>query len=340
MPEWTLCASEISYAHPAAGSKPDHRIPRSGVSGKPWEYTVRQVTKPVTDAYQAVTSAVREVADAATARELAERKERASLLQRAYIPVIQFATSRKLVTVGIGIVIFLGTGGLATGLPTNFFDQSGQTSFTVNQTLPVGTSLTGTDKATQKVEEILADTGGITATRPRSVAVAARSGGAAAPPTRQRPVDQYPEDRGRPRPPGRGQVRPHRHGGRPGGRGGAARHPARPGRRRRRNPRRRPQARSGPDRPRPGQGAADQFGLRHGHPRPGGVGQGGWRPGPVALGIEGSGGFISQPLAIVVIGGLVSSTLLTLVLVPTLYTMVEEWSERRAARAAASPAAR
>ena len=35
------------------------------------------------------------------------------------------------------------------------------------------------------------------------------------------------------------------------------------------------------------------------------------------------GGFISQPLAIVVIGGLVSSTLLTLVLVPTLYTMVE-----------------
>ena len=35
------------------------------------------------------------------------------------------------------------------------------------------------------------------------------------------------------------------------------------------------------------------------------------------------GGFISQPLAIVVIGGLLSSTLLTLVLVPTLYTMVE-----------------
>jgi len=48
---------------------------------------------------------------------------------------------------------------------------------------------------------------------------------------------------------------------------------------------------------------------------------------PMALGLTGEGGFISQPLAIVVIGGLVSSTLLTLVLVPTLYTMVENLKE-------------
>ncbi|GAA2546233.1 efflux RND transporter permease subunit [Winogradskya consettensis] len=44
---------------------------------------------------------------------------------------------------------------------------------------------------------------------------------------------------------------------------------------------------------------------------------------PMALGLTGEGGFISQPLAVVVIGGLVSSTLLTLVLVPAIYTMVE-----------------
>ncbi|GAA3819186.1 efflux RND transporter permease subunit [Sphaerisporangium flaviroseum] len=49
---------------------------------------------------------------------------------------------------------------------------------------------------------------------------------------------------------------------------------------------------------------------------------------PMAVGLTGSGGFISQPLAIVVIGGLVSSTLLTLVLVPTLYTMVERTKDR------------
>jgi HAE1 family hydrophobic/amphiphilic exporter-1 len=53
---------------------------------------------------------------------------------------------------------------------------------------------------------------------------------------------------------------------------------------------------------------------------------------PMALGLTGEGGFISQPLAIVVIGGLVSSTLLTLVLVPTLYTMVENGKEKRRAK--------
>ncbi|MFI5636840.1 efflux RND transporter permease subunit [Streptomyces goshikiensis] len=56
---------------------------------------------------------------------------------------------------------------------------------------------------------------------------------------------------------------------------------------------------------------------------------------PMALGVTGEGGFISQPLAVVVIGGLVSSTLLTLLLVPTLYTMVELRKERRRAKRAA-----
>ncbi len=56
---------------------------------------------------------------------------------------------------------------------------------------------------------------------------------------------------------------------------------------------------------------------------------------PMALGVTGEGGFISQPLAVVVIGGLISSTLLTLLLVPTLYTMVELRKERRRAKKAA-----
>ncbi|MEN3321605.1 MAG: hypothetical protein V7643_5007, partial [Mycobacterium sp.] len=49
---------------------------------------------------------------------------------------------------------------------------------------------------------------------------------------------------------------------------------------------------------------------------------------PMALGVTGEGAFIGKPLALVVIGGLVTSTLLTLVLVPTLYTMVENVKER------------
>jgi len=56
---------------------------------------------------------------------------------------------------------------------------------------------------------------------------------------------------------------------------------------------------------------------------------------PLALGVTGNGGFISQPLAIIVIGGLISSTVLTLVVLPTLYYLVEGRKERKAARAAA-----
>ncbi|MGW9168349.1 efflux RND transporter permease subunit [Agromyces sp. NPDC055658] len=59
---------------------------------------------------------------------------------------------------------------------------------------------------------------------------------------------------------------------------------------------------------------------------------------PMALGITGHGGFISQPLAIVVIGGLLSSTLLTLVVLPVLYDLVEGGRERRRARKAAKAA--
>ena len=50
---------------------------------------------------------------------------------------------------------------------------------------------------------------------------------------------------------------------------------------------------------------------------------------PMALGVTGHSGFISQPLAIVVIGGLLSSTVLTLIVLPTLYNLVEGARERK-----------
>jgi len=49
---------------------------------------------------------------------------------------------------------------------------------------------------------------------------------------------------------------------------------------------------------------------------------------PMAFGVTGGGVFIFQPLAIVVISGLISLTLLTLVLVPVLYSLIER-SKRR-----------
>nr|WP_218870168.1 efflux RND transporter permease subunit [Herbiconiux flava] len=53
---------------------------------------------------------------------------------------------------------------------------------------------------------------------------------------------------------------------------------------------------------------------------------------PMAVGLTGKGGFISQPLAIIVIGGLVSSTVLTLIVLPVFYNLVEGARERRRLR--------
>jgi HAE1 family hydrophobic/amphiphilic exporter-1 len=50
---------------------------------------------------------------------------------------------------------------------------------------------------------------------------------------------------------------------------------------------------------------------------------------PMALGLSKDSGFIAAPLAITVIGGLATSTVLTLLLVPTLYVMIEGRKDRK-----------
>jgi HAE1 family hydrophobic/amphiphilic exporter-1 len=49
---------------------------------------------------------------------------------------------------------------------------------------------------------------------------------------------------------------------------------------------------------------------------------------PMALGI-GEGGEVQAPMARVVIGGLTASTLITLIFIPTLYTILEELTGRK-----------
>ncbi|GAB3766139.1 efflux RND transporter permease subunit [Microlunatus parietis] len=56
---------------------------------------------------------------------------------------------------------------------------------------------------------------------------------------------------------------------------------------------------------------------------------------PMAFGLTGGGVFISRPLAVVVIGGLVSSTILTLILVPVLYSLVSKIGYKPPAQPAA-----
>ncbi|PZG12285.1 efflux RND transporter permease subunit [Nonomuraea aridisoli] len=90
-------------------------------------------------------------------REEAEAKERRSPLQRAYLPVLRFATRFKLVTVLIGVAVFVATMGIAGSLQTNFLDAAGQNTLSLTQRMPVGTDLETTDKAAKKVEDVLAD---------------------------------------------------------------------------------------------------------------------------------------------------------------------------------------
>ena len=54
---------------------------------------------------------------------------------------------------------------------------------------------------------------------------------------------------------------------------------------------------------------------------------------PLALGL-GDGGEQQAPMGRAIIGGVVTSTLLTLVVVPVLYTYLDQWHERRRRRRA------
>ncbi|MEU9052763.1 efflux RND transporter permease subunit [Streptomyces sp. NPDC048384] len=99
--------------------------------------------------------------DAAEARRIAEEKEAKSRLQRFYVPVLRFATRRRMTSVLLAIVILIGTFGMAPLLKTNFFDQGEQEVLTVKQELKPGTSLAATDEQAKKVEKLLADTKGV-----------------------------------------------------------------------------------------------------------------------------------------------------------------------------------
>ncbi|MBG7702935.1 MULTISPECIES: efflux RND transporter permease subunit [unclassified Streptomyces] len=100
-------------------------------------------------------------ADAAEARRKAEEKEADSRLQRAYVPVLRFATRRRLSSVLIAIVVLVVTFGMSGLLKTNFFDQGDQEVLTVKQELKPGTSLAATDAQAKRVEKLLASTEGV-----------------------------------------------------------------------------------------------------------------------------------------------------------------------------------
>ncbi|MET9018715.1 efflux RND transporter permease subunit [Actinopolymorpha sp. NPDC004070] len=89
-------------------------------------------------------------------RAEAVARERRNPLQRAYVPVISWTTRHKVITLLVGVLVFAGTIGAAPLLKTNFLDDSGQNTVTVNQAMPVSSSLAATDTAARKVEKVIA----------------------------------------------------------------------------------------------------------------------------------------------------------------------------------------
>ncbi|MFT9789195.1 efflux RND transporter permease subunit [Streptomyces rhizosphaericola] len=99
--------------------------------------------------------------DAAEARRLAEEKEAASKLQRLYVPVLRFATRRRITSLVVAAAVLVATFGMLPLLKTNFFDAGEQEVLTVKQKLEPGTSLQAADEAARKVEQVLLDDKGV-----------------------------------------------------------------------------------------------------------------------------------------------------------------------------------
>ncbi|MDK0519065.1 efflux RND transporter permease subunit [Streptomyces sp. ML-6] len=95
------------------------------------------------------------------ARRRAEEKEARSRLQRLYVPVLRFATRRRVTSLAIAVVVLVATFGMAPLLKTNFFDQGEQEVLSIKQELAPGTSLAAADEAARKVEKVLADDKGV-----------------------------------------------------------------------------------------------------------------------------------------------------------------------------------
>lgn len=83
--------------------------------------------------------------------------EKETFLERGYVPAVRWVTGHKTISLIVALLIFIGSLALTPFLGTNFFSASQQNTYSITQTLPVGTSLAVTDKAAQQVEDVLKD---------------------------------------------------------------------------------------------------------------------------------------------------------------------------------------
>ncbi|WP_138443364.1 efflux RND transporter permease subunit [Sinomonas susongensis] len=103
----------------------------------------------------------RPAVDRAEVEARAHEKEKRSLIQRGYLPILRSTQRHPVWTLVAGAVVLVGTFALTPLLPTNLLGNSGENSFTVSQTMPPGTSLDATSAAAGKVEDVLRHMDGI-----------------------------------------------------------------------------------------------------------------------------------------------------------------------------------
>lgn len=85
-----------------------------------------------------------------------EEAEANGRLQRAYVPVLRWSLAHRWITLGLAGLIIAGTGVLAGTIETSFIGGSGST-LSISQQMPAGTSLSATDAAAKKIEQVLSE---------------------------------------------------------------------------------------------------------------------------------------------------------------------------------------
>lgn len=92
----------------------------------------------------------------ADVRDRALARERRNPLQRSYVPVLRFTTRHRATTVLVALLLLIVTLAMVPSLQTSFLGDTDTGTFTISQKMPVGSSLSRTDAASRKVENILA----------------------------------------------------------------------------------------------------------------------------------------------------------------------------------------
>ena len=81
--------------------------------------------------------------------------EKQTFLERGYVPVVKWVTAHTAISLIVAFALFFGSLLLIPRLGTNFFSSSQANTYSVTQTLPIGTSIDVTDKDAQQVENVL-----------------------------------------------------------------------------------------------------------------------------------------------------------------------------------------